>query len=144
VCSKYKLVCSKYKLVSSKCELACWKCELVCWKWDLEFWWKLYAIHINCCEHFQHIKSLMQLSPDSTNPINTNLTELIFRNCKIIDRSDHWSLLLFKESLAIRRRIKTWSQPRWESFQRTYHISLTLSSAFLGFIIAASVILHYS
>ena len=60
--------------------------------------------HINYCEHFQHIKSLMELSPDSTNPINTNLTELIFRNCKIIDRSDHWSLLLFKESLAIRRR----------------------------------------
>ena len=43
----------------------------------------------------------MELSPDSTNPINTNLTELIFRNCKIIDRSDHWSLLLFKESLDI-------------------------------------------
>ena len=60
--------------------------------------------HINCCEHFQHIKSLMELSPHSTNPINTNLTELIFRSCKIIDRSDHWSLLLFKESLAIRRR----------------------------------------
>ncbi len=50
------------------------------------------------------MKSLMELSPDSTNPINTNLTELIFRNCKIIDRSDHWSLLLFKESLAIGRR----------------------------------------
>ncbi len=31
-----------------------------------------------------------------------------------------------------------------ESFQITYHISLTLSSTFLGFIIAASVILHYS
>jgi hypothetical protein len=62
--------------------------------------------HINCCEHFQHIKSLMELSPDSTNTINTintNLTKLIFRNWKIIDRSDHWSLLLFKESLAIRR-----------------------------------------
>jgi hypothetical protein len=53
----------------------------------------------------------MELSPDATNPINTNLTELIFRNCKIIDRSDHWSLS---------------------------HISLTLSSAFIGFIIAAS------
>jgi hypothetical protein len=60
--------------------------------------------HINCCEHFQHIKSLMEHSPNSTNPINTNVTELIFRNCKIIDTSDHWSLLLFKESLAIRRR----------------------------------------
>jgi hypothetical protein len=48
--------------------------------------------HINCCEHFQHINSLMELSPNSTNPINTNVTELIFRNCEIIDTSDHWSL----------------------------------------------------
>ena len=31
-------------------------------------------------------------------------TQLIFNNCKIVDKSDHWSLLLFKESLAIRRR----------------------------------------
>ena len=31
------------------------------------------------------------------------LPEFIFNNSKIIDRSDHWSLLLFKEALAIRR-----------------------------------------
>ena len=60
--------------------------------------------HINSCEHFQHIKTLMELTPDSTETINTNTTQLIFENCKIIDRSDHWSLLLYKESLAIRRR----------------------------------------
>jgi hypothetical protein len=46
----------------------------------------------------------MELSPDASNPINTNITQLIFNNCKIIDKSDHWSLLLYKESLAIRRR----------------------------------------
>jgi hypothetical protein len=89
--------------------------------------------HINCCEHFQHIKSLMELSPDSTNPINTNLTELIFRNCKIIDRSDHWSLLLYADENLILTIPKNLS----------YFID-RLSSAFLGFIIAASVILHYS
>ncbi len=46
----------------------------------------------------------MELSPDSNDTINTNMTQLIFNNCKIIDKSDHWSLLLCKESLAIRRR----------------------------------------
>ena len=46
----------------------------------------------------------MEISPDSNNTINTHLIELIFRNCKIIDRSDQWSLLLLKESLAMRRR----------------------------------------
>ena len=60
--------------------------------------------HIGSCEHFQHIKTLMGLAPDSSNTIDTNLTQLIFDNCKIIDKSDHWSLLLYKESLAIHRR----------------------------------------
>ena len=59
--------------------------------------------HINSCEHFQHIKSLMELSTDLPNVIHTNITELLFNSCKVIDKSDHWSLLLFKESLAIRR-----------------------------------------
>ena len=45
----------------------------------------------------------MELTPDSTETINTNTTQLIFENCKIIDRSDHWFLLLYKESLATRR-----------------------------------------
>ena len=60
--------------------------------------------HVNSCEYFQHFKSLLELSPDLFNPICTNITQLIFNNCKIIDKSDHWPLLLFKESLAIRRR----------------------------------------
>ena len=64
---------------------------------------EIYA-HVNSCEHFQHIKSLLELSPHLSNPICTNTTQLIFNNCKVIDKSDHWSLLLFKESLAIRRK----------------------------------------
>ena len=64
---------------------------------------EIYA-HINSCENFLHVKSLMELSPDSNDTINTNMTQLIFNNCKIIDKSDHWSLLLYKKSLAIRRR----------------------------------------
>ena len=61
--------------------------------------------HITSCEHFQHIKSILELYPDEErNPTPTCiLSEFIFTNSKIIDRSDHWSLLLFKESLAIRR-----------------------------------------
>ena len=64
---------------------------------------EIYA-HVNSCEHFQHIKSLLELSPHLSNPICTNTTQLIFNNCKVIDKSDYWSLLLFKVSLAIRRR----------------------------------------
>ena len=50
-------------------------------------------------------KSILELYPDEeTNPTLTCiLSEFIFTNSKIIDRSDHWSLLLFKEALAIRR-----------------------------------------
>ena len=64
---------------------------------------EIYA-HINSCEHFQDVKSLLELSPDLSNTICTDKTQLISNNCKRIDKSDHWSLLLFKESLAIRRR----------------------------------------
>ena len=45
----------------------------------------------------------MELTPYSSNIIDTNLKQLIFDNCKIIDESDHWSLLLYKESLAIHK-----------------------------------------
>ena len=49
--------------------------------------------HITSCEHFQQIKSILELYPDD----ETNSTP------PFTDRSDHWSFLLFKESLAIRR-----------------------------------------
>ncbi len=35
---------------------------------------KIYA-HINSCENFLHIKSLMELSPDSNDTINTNMSQ---------------------------------------------------------------------
>ena len=62
--------------------------------------------HIMNCEHFQHIKSMLELNPYHEN--NSTVTciqpEFILNNSKIIDKSaDHWSLLLFKESLAVRR-----------------------------------------
>jgi hypothetical protein len=52
-----------------------------------------------------YIKSILELYPDEeTNPTLTCiLSEFIFANSKIIDRSDHWSLSVFKEALAIRR-----------------------------------------
>jgi hypothetical protein len=39
--------------------------------------------HITSCEHFQQIKSILELYPDD----ETNSTP----TCKISDRSDHWS-----------------------------------------------------
>ena len=83
---------------------------------------EIYA-HVNSCEHFQHIKSLLELSPHLSNPTCTNTTQLIFNNCKVIDKSDHWSLLLFKESLAIRRRKPILNHG--QSFKRAYYISIT-------------------
>ena len=60
--------------------------------------------YINFCEQFQYIKSLMELFLDSYEVINTNVTRHIFKNCKIIHKANHWSLLLFKESRAIHRQ----------------------------------------
>ena len=64
--------------------------------------------HIINCEHFQHIKSKLELTPyhENNSTVTCILPEFILNNSKIIDRSaDHWSLLLFKESLAITREI---------------------------------------
>ena len=55
---------------------------------------EIYA-HINSCENFLHIKSLMELSPDSNDTINTNMTQLIFNNYKIIDRISQTTGLCF-------------------------------------------------
>ena len=53
--------------------------------------------HITSCEHFQHIKSILELHiyPDDQTNLSQKriLPEFIFNNSKIIDRSDHWSLL---------------------------------------------------
>ena len=60
--------------------------------------------HINSCKYFQYIKSLLELSPYNNEVINTNITQFILKNCKITDKANHWSLLLFKGSLAIHQQ----------------------------------------
>ncbi len=59
--------------------------------------------YISSCGQFHHIKTVLELPPHQDTNITCILPEFLFNNCKIIDRTDHWSLLLFKESLAIRR-----------------------------------------
>ena len=58
-------------------------------------------------EHFQHLKSLIELSPDektSGETLETNLCGFAFNNFVIIDKADHWSALLYRKELAIRRQ----------------------------------------
>ena len=57
--------------------------------------------HITSCELFQHIKSILELYPDDHTNLSQTciLPEFLFNNSKIIDRSDHWSLLLPKKRL---------------------------------------------
>ena len=61
-------------------------------------------IHICSCNEFNFIKNLLALSPyDKDSNIKCLLTDLIFTNTKIIDKSKHWSLILFQESIAMGR-----------------------------------------
>ena len=47
---------------------------------------------------------MLELSPcDEDSNIKFSLTDLIFTNTKIFDKSKHWSLMLFQESIAINR-----------------------------------------
>ena len=64
---------------------------------------KIYS-HINTCEHFLHIQLLLNL-PSNIYDINesTVLPQIIFNNCKILDKAKHWTLLLFKKALSIHR-----------------------------------------
>ena len=59
---------------------------------------------INICEHFLHIQSLLNL-PSNIYTLNesTILPQIIFNNCKVLDKAKHWTLLLFKEVLSIHR-----------------------------------------
>ena len=60
--------------------------------------------HICSCNEFNFIKNMLELSPcDEDNNIKCSLTDLIFTNTKIIDKSKHWSLIPFQESIAINR-----------------------------------------
>lgn len=46
---------------------------------------------------------MLELSPEDHINFICVLTEVTFPNCKIIDKTDHWSVLLYKNALAIRR-----------------------------------------
>jgi hypothetical protein len=55
-------------------------------------------MNIMSCEHFHLPNTLLdQFDPHTTEAI-------IYQNCTIIDKSRHWSLLLYKESLHIHRQ----------------------------------------
>ena len=56
------------------------------------------------CEQFEHVLSLLNL-PSNLLDIKYRISifDLIFNNRHIIDRSNNWSLLLFKEAYHIRR-----------------------------------------
>ena len=55
--------------------------------------------HIITCNEFNYIKNILQITPYDDTSINCSLTDLIFTNTKIIDKSRHWSLLLYLESI---------------------------------------------
>jgi predicted RNA-binding Zn-ribbon protein involved in translation (DUF1610 family) len=61
--------------------------------------------HLSTCEQFQHIIALLELYPDddAKSDQTSIMAEHVFHNTKIIDKSNHWSLLLYQESLAIQR-----------------------------------------
>ena len=60
--------------------------------------------HICGWKEFNFIKNILELSSyDEDSNIKFSLTDLIFTNTEIIDKSKHWSLMLFQESIAINR-----------------------------------------
>ena len=60
--------------------------------------------HICSCNEYNFIKNMLEPSPwDEDSNIKCSLTDLIFTNTKIIDKSKHWSLKPFQESIAINR-----------------------------------------
>jgi hypothetical protein len=61
--------------------------------------------HINACEHFTYITNLMTLNiDDSDTNERFDLTLFLLHNSIILDKAKHWSVLLFKEALAIHRQ----------------------------------------
>ena len=60
--------------------------------------------HINACEHFQYYRTLLNFPYTLFNLDEFTLESIIYNNCKILDKSRDWSLLLFKESLYIHRQ----------------------------------------
>jgi hypothetical protein len=60
--------------------------------------------NIISCNEFNFVINLLELTPnDEVNNIKCSKADLIFTNTKIIDKSNHWSLILYQESIAINR-----------------------------------------
>ena len=56
------------------------------------------------CDEFQFIRTLLNFPANLLDcNYSTSLIDLIYSNCKVIDRSNDWSLLLFKETFHIHR-----------------------------------------
>ena len=60
--------------------------------------------HVEHCPNFNHLHDILNLPHTLLNHNPVNLYETIFDSVKIIDKSSHWSLLLYKEALAIRQQ----------------------------------------
>lgn len=61
--------------------------------------------HITTCEHFTYLTNLMKLNLDDSEPNERfDLTLFLLHNSIILDKAKHWSVLLFKEALAIHRQ----------------------------------------
>ena len=64
-----------------------------------------YLWYIMSCEHFQYYQTLLNLPNTLLAQSDPHTTEaIIYQNCVILDKSRHWSLLLYKESLHIHRQ----------------------------------------
>jgi hypothetical protein len=60
--------------------------------------------HVHNCDEFQFIRTLLNFRSNMLDcNYSTSLVDLIYSNCKVIDRSNDWSLLLFKEAFHIHR-----------------------------------------
>ena len=61
--------------------------------------------HINNCEHFTYITNLLKLNIDESDAKEQfDLTLFLLHNSIILDKAKHWSVLLFKEAVAIHRQ----------------------------------------
>ena len=73
----------------------------------------------NDCEHFTYITNLLKLNIDDSNTNERfDLTLFLLNKSTILDKAKHWSVLLFKEALAIHRQKPAWHQSvsRTDSF----------------------------
>jgi len=59
--------------------------------------------HVSLCNEFNYLKTLMCMSDSLNDHPPPTLSDFILKNTTIIDQSHHWSDILFKEALCIRR-----------------------------------------